>query len=254
MNGFLGTGATLAADVNITIQLLMGIALLIGVMLARWRRYRAHGICQASVILLNLVMIALIMFPPFRLEVVPELPGRVGKSYYFVATLHAALGGITELLGLYVVLRASTNLLPKVLRFNNYKLWMRSVLVLWWAVIILGVSTYYIWYIASVPETTAREVQTIPIRPKEAAVTIVNYEFQPKDLTLEVGRKVTRTNHGSRHGVTADDGSSAATLKHGEVNSFNFTKAGKFPYSCQFYGKPGGRDMAGTIAVVPAGQ
>jgi uncharacterized membrane protein YozB (DUF420 family) len=212
MNGFLGTGATLAADVNLTIQLLMGIALLIGVMLARWRRYRAHGVCQASVILLNLVMIALIMLPPFRLEVVPELPGGVSKSYYSVATLHAALGGITELLGLYIVLRAGTNLLPKVLRFNNYKLWMRSALVLWWTVIIIGVSTYYIWYIASVPETTAREVQTIPIRPKEAAVTIVNCEFQPKDLTVEVGTKLTWTNHGSRHGVTADDGSFAATL------------------------------------------
>jgi uncharacterized membrane protein YozB (DUF420 family) len=212
MNGFLGTGATLAADVNITIQLLMGTALLIGMILARWRRYYAHGICQGIVILLNLVMIALIMLPPFRLGVVPQLPGRVGKSYYSVATLHATLGGITELLGLYIVLRASTNLLPKVLRFNNYKLWMRSVLVLWWTVIILGVSTYCIWY------------------------------------------KVTWTNHGSRHGVTADDGSFAATLKHGEVNSFNFTKAGKFLYYCQFHGKPGDRDMAGTIAVVPARQ
>jgi hypothetical protein len=55
MNGFLGTGAKLAADVNITIQLLMGIALLMGMMLARWRHYRAHGICQGIVILLNLV-------------------------------------------------------------------------------------------------------------------------------------------------------------------------------------------------------
>jgi uncharacterized membrane protein YozB (DUF420 family) len=207
MNRFLGTGATLAANINIIIQLLMGIALLIGMILARRRCYRAHGICQGIVILLNLVMIALIMLPSFRLVVVPRLPGRVSKSYYSVATLHAALGGITELLGLYIVLRAGTNLLPKVLRFNNYKLWMRSVLVLWWTVIILGVSTYCLW-----------------------------------------------TNHGLRHWLTADDGSFAATLKHGEVYSFNFTKAGKFPYYCQFHGKPGGRDMVGTIAVVPAGQ
>ena len=75
MNGFIGTGATVAADVNITIQLLMGIALLMGMMLARWRNYRAQGICQGSVILLNLVMIALIMLPSFRRGVVPELPG-----------------------------------------------------------------------------------------------------------------------------------------------------------------------------------
>lgn len=145
MNRFLGTGATLAANINIIIQLLMGTALLIGIILARRRRYRAHGICQGIVILLNLVMIALIMLPSFRLVVVPKLADKVSKSYYFVATLHAALGGITELMGLYIVLRAGTNLLPKVLRFNNYKLWMRSVLVLWWTVIILGVSTYCLW-------------------------------------------------------------------------------------------------------------
>ena len=79
MNGFLGTGATLAADINITIQLLIGIALLIGMMLARWRNYRAQGICQGIAILLNLVMIALIMLPSFRCGVVPELLGRLAN-------------------------------------------------------------------------------------------------------------------------------------------------------------------------------
>ncbi len=57
MNGFLGTGATLEADLNLTIQLLMGIALLAGMILARLRHYHAHGICQGSIIVLILVMI-----------------------------------------------------------------------------------------------------------------------------------------------------------------------------------------------------
>jgi len=35
MNGFLGTGATIQADLNLTIQILMGIALLAGMIHAR---------------------------------------------------------------------------------------------------------------------------------------------------------------------------------------------------------------------------
>jgi len=41
----------------------MGIALLAGMILARHRCYRSHAVCQGSVISLNLVMIAFIMFP-----------------------------------------------------------------------------------------------------------------------------------------------------------------------------------------------
>ncbi|TAK06485.1 DUF420 domain-containing protein [bacterium] len=145
MNGFLGTGAPFLSDLNLTIQLLMGVALLIGMVLARRGHYRAHAICQGSVMLLNLVMIALIMLPSFRLGVLPGLPGELGKPYYSVATLHASLGATAQLLGLYILLRAGTNLLPQLLRFQNYQLWMRTELTLWWAVILLGVATYYVW-------------------------------------------------------------------------------------------------------------
>lgn len=142
--GFLG-GTTLAADINLVIQLAMGVALLAGMMLARRKRYRAHGICQGSVMALNLVMLALIMLPSFQDNVVPELPGRLLRLHYLVPTIHAALGGIAQLMGIYIVLRAGTNWLPQALCFQNYKLWMRTELVLWWAVIIIGVVTYVVW-------------------------------------------------------------------------------------------------------------
>ena len=41
--GFLGTGATFAADFNLIVQLLMGVALLLGMILARRRHYRGGG-------------------------------------------------------------------------------------------------------------------------------------------------------------------------------------------------------------------
>ena len=143
--GFLGTGARLAADVNLIVQLLMGFALLLGMILARRKLYRAHAVCQGSVVLLNLVMIAAIMLPPFARDIAPGLPHRLGQSFYFFPTLHAVLGSVTQLLGLYILIRAGTNWLPEALCFQNYKLWMRTALALWWIVIFLGLATYYVW-------------------------------------------------------------------------------------------------------------
>jgi uncharacterized membrane protein YozB (DUF420 family) len=143
--GLLGTGAGLKADVNLLVQLFMGAALLAGMLLARRKRYRAHAVCQGTVMALNLFMIAFVMLPSFRWGVAPGLPREIGKPYYYVATLHATMGTIAQLLGLYIVLRAATDWLPERLRFQNYKRWMRGELALWWSVIVLGVATYYIW-------------------------------------------------------------------------------------------------------------
>ena len=143
--GFLGTHATFAADFNLIVQLLMGVVLLLGMILARRRRYRAHAICQGSVVLLNLVMIALIMLPPFARYIVPGIPQQLSQPYYFLPTLHAIVGTTTQLLGLYILIRATTHWLPQKLCFRNYKLWMRTELALWWIVIFLGITTYYNW-------------------------------------------------------------------------------------------------------------
>ena len=148
MKGFLGTGATFAADLNLVVQLMMGVALAVGAVLAQQKRYRAHGICQATVLLLNLLMIGLVMWPSFRQQVEPALSKVLHKWYYEAATIHAVLGITAELLGLYIILVAGTNVLPEGLKFKHWKLWMRTELVLWAIVLLSGVGTYCAWYIA----------------------------------------------------------------------------------------------------------
>jgi uncharacterized membrane protein YozB (DUF420 family) len=148
MKGFLGTGAPFGADLNLVVQLVMGIALIVGALLAKYKRYRAHGICQTSVLLLNLLMIGLVMWPSFQQQVKPALSKAFHKWYYKVATIHAALGIGAEILGLYIVIVAGTNVLPQWLRFKDWKLWMRTELVLWTIVLVSGVATYYAWYVA----------------------------------------------------------------------------------------------------------
>jgi len=147
--GFLGTEAPPAVARTLLIELAMALALLVGAVLARKRHYRAHGFCQGTVVLLNLGIIIRYMVPSFRRAVVPGIPGDLGDSYYWLATLHGVAGLVTEVLAIYVLLVAGTKLLPTRLRFRRYKSWMRVTLALWLVTFLLGVATFLRWYIAA---------------------------------------------------------------------------------------------------------
>lgn len=144
--GFLGTAAPLGADLVLLVEIVMGLALLAGAWLARKKRYRAHAICQSSVVLLNLAVIVLMMAPSFNAQVLPRIPAKLAKPYVAVAATHAAFGTIAELAALYILLSAGTNLLPEKFRLAKYKPWMRTVLALWWLTLLLGIATYARWY------------------------------------------------------------------------------------------------------------
>ncbi len=66
------------------------------------------------------------------------------------------------------------------------------------------------------------------------AVTIKDYSFNPKSLTVHVGDTVVWTNQGpSGHSATAYDGSfDTGVLNKGSSGSFKFDKAGTFRYHC----------------------
>ena len=145
--GFLGTSAPFYADLALVLELAMGVGLLTGALLARAGKFRAHAWCQSVVVLLNAGVIALAMAPSYRQHVVPGMPLKLGKSFFAMAASHAALGAVVEVMGLYILLAAGTTFMPEKLRLTRYKLWMRSVLVSWWAVILLGAATYARWYI-----------------------------------------------------------------------------------------------------------
>ena len=145
--GFLGTAAPRYADLVLLLEIGMGLALLIGAVLARKRKFRVHAWCQSAVVLLNLAIVVLVMVPSFHRNVSANIPAKLGKAYYGLPTVHAALGSVTEIAALYILLAAGLNILPQRFRLTNFKLWMRTVLVLWWIVLILGMTTYVRWYV-----------------------------------------------------------------------------------------------------------
>jgi plastocyanin/uncharacterized membrane protein YozB (DUF420 family) len=252
MNGFLGTGATLFADLNLVVQLAMGFALLVGMSLARRRKFRAHKYCQSAVILLNLLMIFLIMAPSFHKQVQSQVPQGLNDSYYLVPYVHAILGTISEVLGLYIILVAGTKYLPRRLRFKRYKPWMRTELALWWVVILIGLGTYYVWYLRPVTKVAPPPAAVQSAAPEKVIVKISNFQFEPKELTVKAGTVVEWTDERGRHTVEADDGSfKSDTLTAEGKFEHKFDTPGVYPYYCTFHGDKHGVDMAGVITVTP---
>ena len=147
IEAFFETAAPRAADFVLVLEIAMGVGLLVGARLARKGRFRQHAWCQSVIVLLNLAVVAVMMIPSFRVHVLPRVPAKLGKAYYGLATTHAAFGTVTELAGLYILLSAGTTVLPERLRITKYKAWMRSALVLWWVVLLLGIATYARWYV-----------------------------------------------------------------------------------------------------------
>jgi len=145
--GFLGTAAPGYADLVLVLEILMGVGLLAGAQLARSKRFRAHGWCQSAIVLANFIVIVVVMVPSFHTHVSPRIPLKLGKAYYALATAHAALGTITEIAALYILLAAGTDVLPSKLRMTDFKIWMRSVLTLWWVELLLGLALYVRWYV-----------------------------------------------------------------------------------------------------------
>jgi uncharacterized membrane protein YozB (DUF420 family) len=143
-NGFLGRGAPFGADLNILVQVGVGLLLLVGVGLARRGRYRGHGICQSTAFVVALTMTILWMVPAFHAIHADALGRGVVNRVTVTVGVHVALGTAAMLMGVWVLLVAGTPLIPARLRFQNYKLWMRTLLTLWGVALFLGVATYWL--------------------------------------------------------------------------------------------------------------
>jgi LPXTG-motif cell wall-anchored protein len=93
-----------------------------------------------------------------------------------------------------------------------------------------------------------------PRAAETKTVNIKDFEFAPKELTINVGDTVMWENDGpSTHSATSTDGVfDSDAIKAGEDFSFTFTKAGTFKYACKFHDIMQGTITVGEAAPAPA--
>jgi len=143
--GFFGAGP-LIADANLVLEVFLVAGVSYGFFLARRGNIDAHQVNQTTWVILNLGLIALVMagsMQDVKIAKSADLAGwRIGVTW-----LHAAAGSLTALAGLWIVLQMN-EVLPKGLHIGAWKNLMRATLAGYWLTGLLGLLTYYFWYIA----------------------------------------------------------------------------------------------------------
>ena len=143
--GFLGPG-TLVADVNLLLELLLVLGVTFGFWLARRGSIEAHRINQTSWVLVNATLVALIMISSMENVAIARIADLASPRTAFT-WLHAALGACTVAAGLWLVLQMN-DVLPPRLHLRGWKTLMRITFAGYWAVALLGFTTYYFFYVA----------------------------------------------------------------------------------------------------------
>ena len=144
--GFLGTKAPLISDITLVLILLTAMLFTVGWRLAVHRRYKAHRWVQTCAVLLNAVMVLIVMVNSYVSYILPGIPAKLGEATYGVATIHALVGLVALIYGVYVAL-VGNKIIPKRLRFTNYKLFMRIAYTLYMVATFLGVVVYIVFFV-----------------------------------------------------------------------------------------------------------
>lgn len=144
--GFLGTDASIVADVSLVISLLVALLLTAGVALALQRRYEAHRWVQTVAVALNLILVLTVMTGSFFLGVAPGLPRRAPEPYFAIGLIHGLIGLFAAVFGVFVALRGN-ELVPRALKFSNYKLFMRVAYGAYMLATLAGLWLYWAWYV-----------------------------------------------------------------------------------------------------------
>ncbi len=192
--GFLGTGATLLADLTLLAYILLLVPLmLVGFIFARRKKFEPyHKYVMTSIMLLNWVLIAFVMMVSFRAGVAPNIPQGLPQPVFLLPLLHLISGALAQLLATYLVLRMwFEDVLPGFLKVKRIKRYMRFTLFLWVLTALLGVSIYLVWYVlpsgaANVPDPAATPELNAPVVTPDLNLPVITPELGIPVITPEI--------------------------------------------------------------------
>jgi uncharacterized membrane protein YozB (DUF420 family) len=142
--GLFNPYATFLADVNLLFQLAI-LTVLIGSVFFKSRgSYSKHGITMGIAVALHTVSIFLIMLP--SLEALTGLFENLLAPLTLVVLLHAVLGSLVELFGIYLILVWALHQEDVKVCFKNKKK-MNPTIVLWLIELALGIYVYVLLYV-----------------------------------------------------------------------------------------------------------
>ena len=158
--GFLGTGATLLADISLVAYVLLILpGMLAGLILARRGKHRPHHkYLMITVTGVNWVLIIFLMAVTFFADVAGNVGSQPGNARYLVPAVHTLFGLPAQILATFIVIRmliedrsvarakARGEQDMQKYWFKRAKPIMRLTLALWLVTATFGVVTYLVRY------------------------------------------------------------------------------------------------------------
>ena len=143
MSGIFGTSATLFSDLSLIMIVCLGIVATFGAIQIRQQRTSRHCLTMAIATALNWIPVGLIMLPVWR-DIASGDKSLVAGAITTIVVIHGILGGSTQLLMTYTVIRMYwlQNLPPKKTRWL-----MKTTISLWMLTILGGIGVYWGLYI-----------------------------------------------------------------------------------------------------------
>lgn len=154
------------ATINLIIQILFYLTLCAGVVAQLRGKYKWHDRFQAPVVILNIFFILFVMVPTFR-AIAGEIPSGLAQTPIWVTTVHATLGTIAQLLGIYMFL-AGFKYVPRKIGVLRYYMW--TTFIFWTLTVLFGIGVYIMFYTGdSSAETATVAEHDADLAPEHAA-------------------------------------------------------------------------------------
>jgi uncharacterized membrane protein YozB (DUF420 family) len=143
--GIFGTGALIQTDINLIIQIVMFIAIIIGMVYKNKRKFKMHAMLMGVAVILHIISFFAVMLPSFN----------DGYDYFVSATsefgvqtmwIHAIPGAVSMILGIFLV--AAWALRPaNIAACSRRKRLMDVTTLLWLISLIFGIASYIVYYV-----------------------------------------------------------------------------------------------------------
>lgn len=194
--GFLGTGASLLADLTLVAYILLIVpGMITGFVFARRGKHRPHHkYTMITITLVNWLLIIFLMLTAYSYDVIGNIGAQPTNARYLMPTIHGLIGLAAQVLATYVIyrmLREDSQVAAAKARgekgealskywFRGAKTFMRLTIILWLVTALLGLFNYLIRYDilpdfgsnrGGVPAVTAEPAATseAPVTPEPAA-------------------------------------------------------------------------------------
>jgi len=142
--GFFGPGS-LAADLNLTLEVALVLGLTAGMLFARRGRIETHRVNQTIWALVNAALVICVMVPSLAHAKLARLADLAHWSAA-LPWLHAAIGALTLAGALWLVLQMN-DVLSERWHVTWWKRLMRLTLAGYWIVALLGIALYFQFYV-----------------------------------------------------------------------------------------------------------